>query len=889
MRFRNKYIIYFIEEWYRGIIAASLIGHLGFLLLFNGVSLPFVSLTCVYCIYTIIVYGVLKKRITYSIDRHRFVRTVVDTIFLLVLVGLTGGAKSPAFALLAVPIFFASYRFPARKGNLVTLSIIIGYIFTCLLVEKLSIEIVNTVSIAKIGVLLFVWFSNKYSRILQIKRIMQANSIAKAAPIEEQSLNAVAEKVCNALDAQMSFVFTEKEGRYELDVCSEHSEMKQKKHCLSKKNGINISLSEEFMKRKGSKGEHFRLLSSDDKSILFEKPLGEVTKGTPLEKSGIESIIGSFFVYPQDETKKMILAVNKLRRISSHRNARSIQDFRREDLYLLEFVIDRIVSDILFQVQKTDAETYNAMVDEGVAEEICTINKEYETTSINKVKREFFNLYESAVGEKCYKLYHNLSEPCEICKSYDAFYTDQIVEWVKPFHHPITGRPHIASIKAKRIQNRKGEYEVMETVHDLTNERKYMTLTDFILALQEKIPNIDEQKFAAKAVELFGKLGFERARFYEYEPSKQRFVCLASYGMKNDLGYRKFYFTKGQDDVSKWMDDKIERPVLVRLKKTKNDDNYKKDFKIYGTCYYVNEFPYADRLGKQNVTEQLDLPIVFGSRILGKISIDNYSEELGREIFRFNENDMLITHVCSRIVGYVWESTKKEQLDDYIEGLEHEIIEPLHIIAGHTDFVRRYFDKQWVLQEKKLLKLEDIIQELELLDVIIRGPRVESIRKEDYEMVKVDFFNEIVLKAVVHIRDYYAKMKNVDIKHFEYFSIPEITVDKGKFQLVFYNLLINAVKYGDPSSTVWVNTRMENDSYIIDVENKGVSIAEEQEEKIFLKYYRALEGRDKDPGGKGLGLFIARLIVENHDGQLYVSKRESPVTFTIKLPVKLCL
>ena len=876
---RGEHVIRAIEEWYRFIISITLLGYLGFRgLAYKG--LPFAFIIFGYCIYSLIVY-ILKGRIAYSIDRYRLIRTVFDIIFPLILIIFTRGAESPAFALLVLPIFFASYRYSTGTANLVTLTIVFSYIIICLLVSWQRGEAFVTQTMAKVGVLVFVWFSNRYSRLFLMERMKRASiSDIKSAEVD---LHTIAEKVCNALYAQACLIFTKEGDKYQLATYTKRGQIEQKKDDFPKDERPNISLSKEFTGGIEGKRANFHILSSQDKNGVFDKTVEEIAEEISLRKPGIESIVGRFFVYPCDETKNVILVINKLRRRFFLKSVYNIQDFRKEDFYLLEFVIDRILSGIVLQLQKIDANTFSAMVDEGVAEEICTFNKAYETTSINKVKREFFRLDKSALGKKCYWLYHRRNKPCEDCESKNAFENDKIVSWEKRYNHPITGRTQIAHIKAKRILNRKGEYEVMETVHDVTEKHKSDAITKFVLDLQEDKPPVDEQKLATRATKLFREIGFERARFYEYEPAKDRFACLGSHGMKENLGYRKFFVSRKQDKVSEWMDDDVALPVLIRLEKTKHDPTYAKVMNGY-QIYYVDTFPFKERLKKEKVTEQLDLPIVFGGRMLGKISVDNYSEESDEEIFRFNKDDLLIAHVSSRIIGHVWESARKEQLDDYIEALEHEILEPLHIIAGHADFVRKYFDKSGVSQERKKLKLVDIIQELELLNAVIRGPRIETIRKEDYEMEDVDFFKDVVIKAITHIRDYYAIRKNVDIKHLESCHVPKMWIDKNKFDLVFYNLLINAVKYADNNSIVWVKTSKEDEFYKIDIENQGLAITEVQEEKIFLKYYRAVEGMDKDPGGKGLGLYIARLIVENHDGQLYVSKRENPTTFTLKIP-----
>jgi signal transduction histidine kinase len=102
---------------------------------------------------------------------------------------------------------------------------------------------------------------------------------------------------------------------------------------------------------------------------------------------------------------------------------------------------------------------------------------------------------------------------------------------------------------------------------------------------------------------------------------------------------------------------------------------------------------------------------------------------------------------------------------------------------------------------------------------------------------------------------------------------------------VLRNLLDNAIKYSPHGERVVVRARRDNGAVLVDVEDRGPGIPEDQHALIFEKFGRAtLDGAHPHPG-TGLGLYIARSIAEAHGGTLAV--RSTPgrgATFTLSLP-----
>jgi signal transduction histidine kinase len=109
--------------------------------------------------------------------------------------------------------------------------------------------------------------------------------------------------------------------------------------------------------------------------------------------------------------------------------------------------------------------------------------------------------------------------------------------------------------------------------------------------------------------------------------------------------------------------------------------------------------------------------------------------------------------------------------------------------------------------------------------------------------------------------------------------------DRGALDTILTNLLDNAVKYTRAAGHVRVFGRQVPGGYEVSVSDTGVGVPEQDQERIFERFYRVDEGRDRASGGTGLGLAIVKHSVEAHGGRVRVRSRLGEgSTFTVFLP-----
>ncbi|MEO5600560.1 MAG: ATP-binding protein [Cyclobacteriaceae bacterium] len=126
------------------------------------------------------------------------------------------------------------------------------------------------------------------------------------------------------------------------------------------------------------------------------------------------------------------------------------------------------------------------------------------------------------------------------------------------------------------------------------------------------------------------------------------------------------------------------------------------------------------------------------------------------------------------------------------------------------------------------------------------------------------------------------------IKYFFYPEVPELVVfiDREKIEKVVHNLLSNAFKFTIEGGEVILNLKDEKDQCIITVKDTGIGIPVDQVDKVFDRFYQVDSSQTCGYEGSGLGMALARELVDLHKGRISVESKEGKgTTFTVSLPL----
>jgi signal transduction histidine kinase len=117
-------------------------------------------------------------------------------------------------------------------------------------------------------------------------------------------------------------------------------------------------------------------------------------------------------------------------------------------------------------------------------------------------------------------------------------------------------------------------------------------------------------------------------------------------------------------------------------------------------------------------------------------------------------------------------------------------------------------------------------------------------------------------------------------------DLPMVNIDYARITQVLTNLLDNAFNYTPENGEIYVTVRANGDSVHVSVKDTGIGISEENQQKIFDRFYRAEDDDVQQIPGTGLGLSIVHSLVEMHDGQLKLeSELGKGSTFSFNLPI----
>ncbi len=220
---------------------------------------------------------------------------------------------------------------------------------------------------------------------------------------------------------------------------------------------------------------------------------------------------------------------------------------------------------------------------------------------------------------------------------------------------------------------------------------------------------------------------------------------------------------------------------------------------------------------------------------------------------------------------------------DFVADASHELRTPLAAIRSNIDVVLD--DPHATVQEKQLY-CQGIAEESKRMSYLVDNLLMLARADSD----AVIFLNEPVdlsevVQGAADLMQPVAAKKDIALELIVH-DAPEISGDADRIKQVLLQLIDNAIKYTPHGGWVKVSADRIRDNALLTVSDSGIGIAPEHIGKVFDRFYRIDESREREVGGHGLGLSIAKFIVERHGGTITAASAEGQgSTFTVTLPV----
>jgi|APCry1669189070_1035195.scaffolds.fasta_scaffold00006_28 PAS domain S-box-containing protein len=225
-----------------------------------------------------------------------------------------------------------------------------------------------------------------------------------------------------------------------------------------------------------------------------------------------------------------------------------------------------------------------------------------------------------------------------------------------------------------------------------------------------------------------------------------------------------------------------------------------------------------------------------------------------------------------------------ELQNTFISVISHELKTPVSIIKGYASTLARQdatFSQETLREglmiiEEEADRLARQIQDL--LDVSRVAAGNVRLDRSDFSLASL---------AADVVRGFAAQTEGM----FEFElrfpdEMPPVHGDYERLRQVLTNLVSNAVKYSPDGGTIRIGSRAEGDMAIAYVSDQGIGIAPEEQEQIFQRFYRVDNRLRRETQGSGLGLYLARAVIEAHGGTIWVeSQLGRGARFLFTLPI----
>ena len=219
------------------------------------------------------------------------------------------------------------------------------------------------------------------------------------------------------------------------------------------------------------------------------------------------------------------------------------------------------------------------------------------------------------------------------------------------------------------------------------------------------------------------------------------------------------------------------------------------------------------------------------------------------------------------------------------------VLRVTHDIKGHVAAILSCID---VIRSGIAGPLNDVQKEFsdrayertEMLSTFIKNLLNLTRKRLQHDSEFEEFLLKDIINKVVVTVQTLAKDKSIDFNFSFDNSVQKITGNPFTIEELYSNLLLNAVKYTPPKGRISLIVRSHQDQVISEISDSGIGIPGEELSKVFDEFYRASNVPKDIKTGSGLGLSIAKQIVESHKGKISVSSEPGIWTkFTFILPV----
>ena len=286
--------------------------------------------------------------------------------------------------------------------------------------------------------------------------------------------------------------------------------------------------------------------------------------------------------------------------------------------------------------------------------------------------------------------------------------------------------------------------------------------------------------------------------------------------------------------------------------------------------------PREKILEPSNINSLMAVPLLTKDSVIGVLQVTNKLED---ELF--TEQDIVLLQMLASHASSAIENVRLFQQTDLIAEFMHEFRTPLMALTTASEILGR---EDLIPFHQELLKMiqSETARLSRMAQDFLDLSRLESGRSQ-FDQEPVDL--TAIAEDVVKLQSSQAEKREIEVSVEILGDLPSIIGDRDRLKQVLLNLTNNAIKYNRPGGRVKIRLYKNDQDVVVKVMDTGPGIAPDNLPHLFERFYRVRDNEGFSDGA-GLGLSIAKRIVENHGGRIEVtSMLGAGSTFTCYLPV----
>lgn len=341
-----------------------------------------------------------------------------------------------------------------------------------------------------------------------------------------------------------------------------------------------------------------------------------------------------------------------------------------------------------------------------------------------------------------------------------------------------------------------------------------------------------------------------------------------------------------------WFERDLLRPMAVPLEGSAAGWVFRKGQPLIIQDVHADQrhFKIVDRMTNHLTQSLVAVPLMVRGHVVGVLEALNKKDDA-----HYTEEDLTLLETLGALAAQAMENVdlarkvraskielaELERLkSDFIAITSHELRTPLGLILGHSTFLRELAGEQFGEQLDTIIRnatrLKEIVENLADVDNYQNGSA--RVRGDKVSMTKIA---EDVLSSFRREAEQRTISLKLEVSESPYY----IQADLGKITIALSNLVKNAIQFTESGGHVTVKIEEDSGYIKVLVSDDGIGIPARELPRVFERFYQVETHLTRRYGGMGLGLSVAKAMVELHGGRIWAESSGRGSTFTFLLPM----